>query len=183
MLTEQLMKGYPAGWLTANEANELQRLAIGKRVVEIGAWKGRSTVVLSQVAEHVISIDHFKGDDYAGRFSVRNHYFESLNQFRCQNVTTIIADSFDACKMIDSEIVRNGNIHLFFYDADHTKLATEKALIQGLRWECPVIAIHDYSPAEHFRGVCDAVNEFVKETGYIFHLVDHLAILHRAGWR
>lgn len=183
MLTEQLLKGYPAGWLTANEANELQRLATGKRVVEIGAWKGRSTVVLSEVAEHVISIDHFKGDDYAGRFSVRNHYFESLDRFQCQNVTTIIADSFEACKLIDSDIVRNGGIDLFFYDADHTKEATEQALKRAVDWNCPVIAIHDYSPAEHFQGVRDAVNEFVKRSGYSFHLVDHLAILCRAGWR
>ncbi len=183
MLTEEQMKAYPAGWLTANEANELQRLARGKRVVEIGAWKGRSTVVLSQAAEHVISIDHFKGDDYAGRFSVRNHYFESLDRFQCQNVTTIIADSFDACKLIDSEIVRDGGIDLYFYDADHTKEATENALFRAANWKCPTIAIHDYSPAECFKGVCDSVNEFVKKSGYSFHLVDHLAILCRAGWR
>lgn len=182
MLTEQLMKGYPAGWLTANEANELQRLATGKRVVEIGAWKGRSTVVLSQAAEHVISIDHFKGDDYAGRFSVRNHYFESLDRFQCQNVTTIIADSFDACQLIDSDIVRGG-IDLFFYDADHTKEATENALFRAANWKCPTIAIHDYSPAEYFKGVCEAVDWFVALGNYTFRLIDHLAVLERIAKR
>jgi hypothetical protein len=94
-------------------------------------------------------------------------------------VTTIIADSFDACKMIDSEIVRNGNIHLFFYDADHTKEATERALLRGSRWKCQTIAIHDYSPAECFQGVREAVDSFVSLGGYSFRLIDHLAVLDR----
>lgn len=45
------------GHLKPEEGEELRRLASGKTVLEIGAWRGRSTVAMAQVAARVHSID------------------------------------------------------------------------------------------------------------------------------
>src|SRR5690606_33397197 len=52
------------GWLTHSEGAELQRLAGGRDVLEIGAWHGRSTVAMALTAHRVFSVDHFRGDGY-----------------------------------------------------------------------------------------------------------------------
>jgi predicted O-methyltransferase YrrM len=49
------------GWLTTDEGAELQRLAEGKTVLELGAYRGRSTVALALVAAHVVSVDWHQG--------------------------------------------------------------------------------------------------------------------------
>jgi hypothetical protein len=51
----------PDGWLTDDEARELQSLAKGKLVLEIGAYLGRSTIAMALSARHVVSIDHHRG--------------------------------------------------------------------------------------------------------------------------
>lgn len=40
----------------------MSRLAEGKRVLEIGAYQGRSTAALAQTASLVVSVDHHRGD-------------------------------------------------------------------------------------------------------------------------
>ena len=37
----------PEGWLSPEEAHELRRLSRGRTVLELGAWKGRSTAYTS----------------------------------------------------------------------------------------------------------------------------------------
>lgn len=50
----------PDGWLSAREADKLAELADGGVVLELGAWKGRSTVALASTARYVVSIDAHK---------------------------------------------------------------------------------------------------------------------------
>lgn len=70
----------PDGWLSAAEADELAQLGRGKRVLELGSYKGRSTVVLAAVATQVVSIDlhqpfWFLGELYEGTF---DDYFANV---------------------------------------------------------------------------------------------------------
>lgn len=55
------------GWLSLAEGDALRAFAVGARVLEIGSYKGRSTVCMASVAEHVTAIDWCQGDDSAGR--------------------------------------------------------------------------------------------------------------------
>jgi hypothetical protein len=48
------------GWLHDHEVLALSQLARGKRVLEIGALREKSTVALSENAEHIVSIDQSK---------------------------------------------------------------------------------------------------------------------------
>jgi len=55
---EERMRGIK-GWLELHEAEALERLAVGRVVMEIGSYHGRSTVVMAPVAQKVICIDYF----------------------------------------------------------------------------------------------------------------------------
>lgn len=50
------------GWLTPEEGELLQKLAKGRRVLELGSYHGRSTVAMAQVARSVTSVDWHHGD-------------------------------------------------------------------------------------------------------------------------
>src|SRR5262249_28176496 len=52
----QHAEGVP-GWLSYAEGRALWELARGKRVLELGRFHGRSTVVLAQSAREVVSVD------------------------------------------------------------------------------------------------------------------------------
>lgn len=57
----------PRLMLEPDEAVELARLAHGNDVLEIGAWKGTSTVYLASQARMVVSVDWHQGDAEIGR--------------------------------------------------------------------------------------------------------------------
>lgn len=50
------------GWLTETEGAALAELARGRNVLELGSWKGRSTICMAQTAASVTCVDHFQGD-------------------------------------------------------------------------------------------------------------------------
>lgn len=160
------------GWLTDAEFEELRRLARGKRVLEIGAWKGRSTVALAQSAEHVVSIDHFRGDGYTGAAFTLPEFVQNLDHHHVRSrVTLIVGD------MVDALMVCRPDFNLIFYDADHTGAATRHALSWiGDDAHCAV-AVHDYSPAPQYRDAVAEIDAFADRTGRAIRLVDTLAVM------
>src|SRR5262245_50782959 len=50
------------GWLFDLEATVLQTFAAGKDVLELGSYKGKSTVCMAQTARLVVSVDPHQGD-------------------------------------------------------------------------------------------------------------------------
>lgn len=85
-----LQSTLPAGWLTDNEAHELRQLAKGKTVLELGAWKGRSTVVLAGVANYVVSVDRHQGIPEVGGEDSLPDYLASVRGLA--NVAIVVAD-------------------------------------------------------------------------------------------
>ena len=81
----------PAGWLTPAEADELRRLAAGRTVLELGAWKGRSTVVLAEVASYVVSVDRHRG--IPGHGESLDEYLANVRDLA--NVAVVIAGFAD----------------------------------------------------------------------------------------
>lgn len=107
------MKDLPEGWLLLSEARELQRLAKGRTVLELGAWKGRSTVALSEVAKYVVSVDRHEGVD---GFDVRGEdslpdYLDAVRGLK--NVAAVVADFDDFCPLLCDYF------DLVFIDGDH----------------------------------------------------------------
>jgi len=134
----------PDGWLSPEEAGELQRLAAGKTVLELGAWKGRSTVVLAQVARYVVSVDRHQGLDVPadhpqfGSDSLPD-YLEAARGLT--NVAIVVADFpvFLPLLAVVFDIV--------FVDGNHDADSVERdALLacQHAYFSTSIIVFHDY---------------------------------------
>lgn len=122
--------------VTAAETAELQRLALGGRVLEIGSAYGYSTVALAQVAERVVAVDP-------------HTWLNSLPALRANLAAYGVTERVE---------VRVGSVeHLFtglegpvfdgaFIDGDHSGQAVERdirlavALVKPGGW----IACHDH---------------------------------------
>lgn len=129
---------YPKGWLPDNELRELQRLANGKTVLELGAWKGRSTVALSQVAKYVVSVDRHQGIEEQGGEDSLPDYLASVRHL--ENVAIVVADFGRFVPLLGWEF------DLVFVDGDHdansvardTQLALEHVTTKGM------LVFHDF---------------------------------------
>lgn len=129
----------PDGWLSEEEAKELQRLAAGKTVLELGAWKGRSTVVLAEVARYVVSVDRHQGIAEVGGEDSLPDYLESVRGLG--NVAIVVADfqTFLPHLAVAFDLV--------FVDGDHDADSVERDLLlacKHLYYSSGVIAMHDF---------------------------------------
>jgi len=130
----------PDGWLSKDEASELQRLATGKTVLELGAWKGRSTVVLSQVARHVVSVDRHQG--IPGHTDNGDSLLDYLGAVReLENVAIVISDFQTFLPFL--AVV----FDLVFVDGDHDANSVERDVLLGCQhayYSNGIIVLHDW---------------------------------------
>jgi len=138
----------PAGWLTEEEANELRRLARGETVLELGAWKGRSTVVMAEVAEHVVSVDIHKGIAEVGGEDSLPDYLSVVRQL--DNVSIVIADFERIVGLL-------ANFDMVYVDGNHDAESAERDARMALAHivEGGTVAFHDWD----FQSVRDGVGK------------------------
>jgi predicted O-methyltransferase YrrM len=124
--------------VTEREAAELQRLAKGKRVLEVGAAYGFSTVTLALVASWVTSVDpHNWLQSYGPLMRHLNVYSVT------DRVGVVQAFSYDALpQMVDEGV----SFDLVFIDGDHAEQAVDHDVTWGRKLLAPggVLACHDY---------------------------------------
>lgn len=128
----------PDGWLASDEIVELQKLAKGKTVLELGAWKGRSTVVLAEVASYVLSVDRHQGIEEVGGEDSLPDYLDAVRDLA--NVAIVVAEFNRFCPLLCDYF------DLVFVDGDHdeesvsrdTVTALEHVTLEGF------IAFHDW---------------------------------------
>lgn len=111
-------------------------------IVELGSWKGRSTVFLGlgvQNRNRVYAVDTFKGDKSTGFENTLNQFKKNLKLFKLTNVTAVKKSTILASRRWRKPI------SFLFIDASHTYkdtlqdfLAWEKFVIKD-----GVIALHD----------------------------------------
>jgi len=132
----------PEGWLTTVEADILCKLATGKRVLELGAFKGRSTVALASSALHVTSVDWHQGDpDVAKAFGVCPNtlpeFLENTKAFT--NITPIVKRIADAAPEL-----RTQTFDMVWIDAGHDFENVTHDMKLALELKPAVIAVHDW---------------------------------------
>ncbi len=128
----------PDGWLDATEAGELRKIADGKVVLELGAWKGRSTVVLAGVAQHVVSVDRHQGIAEVGGEDSLPDYLDAVRGLA--NVSIVVADFVQFVGVLDSIF------DLVYVDGDHDADSAERdanLALKAIR-AGGMIAFHDW---------------------------------------
>lgn len=94
--------------VTNREAAKLADLASGGVILELGAQFGFSTIVMSETAKRVHSVDTHQGDTDAGYLNSLPAYVQNLLFYGARNVVTHVgsfdevlplfkAESFDGC--------------------------------------------------------------------------------------
>lgn len=130
------------GWLTDEEGEALQRLAAGRIVLEIGSWRGRSTVCLAQVATRVYALDWHRGDADTGAAWTLPDCAANLFRRGLENrVVLLVGRTADVAPLL-----RNGLCDMVFVDGGHDRETVAADLRLALRAVRPggVLALHDW---------------------------------------
>jgi predicted O-methyltransferase YrrM len=141
------------GWLEPDVGKKLQELAFCNSVLEIGCYKGKSTVCMASKAHYILSIDPFKADN-SGQTQLE--HLTTLDEFR-KNVSEFGNVSYIMGKSPEDIPLDRTFDFIFvdgFHECSHVKKEIE-ALKIFLRMG-GIIAFHDYNPA---CGVYQAVND------------------------
>ena len=144
------MTDLPEGWLSAADVKELARLAKGKLVLELGAYKGRSTVVLSEHAKYVISVDRHRGVNYP-----EDTFTDYLTAVRdLPNVAIVVANFQDFVPHLR-------DVDMVFIDGDHDYDSVQRDIILALSVDPRLVVFHDWD----FTDVRAAARQFFGEPG------------------
>ncbi|MDY3561841.1 class I SAM-dependent methyltransferase [Gemmata sp. JC673] len=159
-------EGVP-GWLTYAEGRALWDLARGKRVLELGRFRGRSTVALAQSARELVSVDALDPApalDWLQRFGVADRVSLLQGQF---------ADAVSG----------RGPFELVFVDGEHDAANVRADLAVALAALEPggVLACHDY-PDPDWPDVRKIVDAVAAERGLVrFRQADYVAAFRYPG--
>jgi predicted O-methyltransferase YrrM len=166
------------GWLAADEALALHRAARDfpgdgpVRVVEIGSWKGRSTIALATgVAARpaggvVHAVDPHRGG-VAHRLTGESDSYEAFLANVDRAGVRDVVDPIRATSAVARRQVADGSVHVLFVDGSHRHddvLHDVDAWTPALR-PCAAVAFHD---AVAYAGVAAALRRRVLTRGSSF---------------
>lgn len=158
--------GLPLGWLTDDEAACLAELARGKRVVEVGSFLGRSTIVMARTAQLVVAIDHHRGsiehqpgawahqpgvDDPRdpSKIDTAPRFLENLAIAGVRDrVIPVIGSGLETL-----QFCATNSFELGFVDADHSEEATRAIGWAVTRCVKGLVVFHDCNDAPVIRAV------------------------------
>lgn len=183
------------GYLHPNEGRVLFEYAgatpEGSAVVELGAYKGRSTICLAQSGRRVVSVDHWAGEpslpkapgvyqDHRDGF-YRRQYEENLQAKLgddwASRVFPYTGDTGDV-ELARAISVAHGPIGLVFIDADHSPTAVQRDFAAWAP-HVPVggyLLFHD----QHWRGPAYVIGKAVESGMWASrHLVRDVRVLER----
>jgi predicted O-methyltransferase YrrM len=141
----------PDGWLSPVEIKELQRLAKDRTVLELGAWKGRSTVVMAEVATFVVSVDRHQGIPEREGVESLPDYLENVRGL--ENVAIVIAQFDRIVPLFDSFF------DFCFVDGSHDEQSVYQDAMMAMEHMggYGVIAFHDWDLDSVKKGVLRAM--------------------------
>jgi len=158
------------GWCSDVEAAALQEIAKGKIVLEIGTWKGRSAIAMASTAKHVVCVDTFEGDGFAGPSNPIKQTVDYIHPYK----SVISLCSCDWIKF--RHLISPSKFGFIYYDADHTYEATRNFLEWMMKYHVDYgipFGLHDVDENPAHEGVKRALLEYTKH--YTLH--DRLAIV------
>ena len=142
-----------------DEAEKLASLARGKRVLEIGAFRGHSTLALATTADSIVSVDCFTGGEavVACDGDSLPDFLKATEALRERGqLITIVGKTADVLPML-----KLSKFDLIFHDAAHDYMSVHNDLsiiIAGARSVgSQILAVHDYGTEEGTKEACDAL--------------------------
>jgi predicted O-methyltransferase YrrM len=161
------------------ECEKLAELSEGKRVLELGAWRGRTTVVLAQVARRLVSIDWHHGDPHAGGGVTIGPYFSNLIRYGqlgpANSQHTYIVGRFEDIL----PLFRPHSFDMIFHDGYHSYANVKRdiELILELATSDTVLCFHDYGVETEGEGDAFGVTQAVDEFFEVDETVESLAVV------
>lgn len=165
-MTEFLYAASIPSAVTYEEMSFLCARAIGKTVLELGAWHGRSTVALASVATRVHSVDWHRGDEHAGEGDTLDSFLKNIAYHGFRDKITIHLGRFEDVL----PVLGDHRFGLVFLDGHHSTESVRQdiALFGHLIKPGGWAMFHDYGLKEvgdRTFGVTEAVNEWAIKLG------------------
>lgn len=167
--------GEVRGWLTEREGRKLAELARGRRVLEVGAFAGRSTICMVQVAQSLDVIDPLDGRATGHPGEMRDELVGNLKRYG--RSARIFAGTTEEA----APALPDASYDLVFIDGDHSAAALRVDIAHALRLLAHggVLAFHDYrSPLDP--DVTAAVNELLAAGAVLVETADSVAVVRPA---
>ena len=143
------------GWMSGDELNFLYKSAKKmKSIVEIGSYKGRSTLALLEGCKGtVVAIDTWLGSPGLNMDGTEyDTFLENTKDY--DNLEILKKDSVDAAENIDE-------VDMVFIDGEHTYEGVKRDIEAWLPKTKKLICGHDHD--DEFPGIIKAVAEMIGE--------------------
>lgn len=157
------------GWLHREEADMLQQIAAGKRVLEIGSYCGLSTVVMARVASHVTAVDYFDGRGTPNPRDTRQEFEANLKRHNVsEKVVAVTPD----------EVMPFDQYDVIYIDGSHDyrDVCIDIAAAMEVVAKDGVMVFHDYEHSAH-PGVTQAVQSLLRSGGELLSVTNTLAVV------
>lgn len=169
------------GWLHEAEGRMLATYAMGRDVLEIGSYCGKSTICMAQTAKSVVAVDPHCGHGTPNPRDTLSEFVANVERYGIAESVTLLHGLTDmAADRCQKRGLRFGFI---FIDGDHQYEAVKYDIDHTLPLLTPdgMIAFHDYrwgtSKQGYDAGVEQAVNEFLETGAAIVLRVGSLAVV------
>jgi Methyltransferase domain len=128
------------GWLSEPEGAKLAALASGKLVLELGAYKGRSTVAMAATARLIVSCDSHSGDSFTGAAQTAGEFLGNTRHL--SNVIPVVGRFENILPLLQPVF------GLVFIDGSHTRrdvIRDTKHAMGCLDRNHGILAYHDWN--------------------------------------
>lgn len=166
------------GWLNDSEGRLLAKYAQGKKVLEVGSYKGRSTIWMARVAQSVFAVDTWDGRCTPTPQDTLPEFLANLQKYNVADKVTAGGGTLAMVRkgqtqhptLGEFENPDFGPFDLIFIDGDHSEEGVKADIEESLSLLAPggLMAFHDYArPTDP--GVQAAVDElvFIKQSASI----------------
>lgn len=163
------------GWTSDQEAQALVEITRGRRVLEVGTYKGFGAVLMAQGGARVWAVDWHRGDPDLGQIDTLCSWWTNVRRHHAEDqVVGLVGRSETVLPLL-----RPHAFEVVFIDGYHALEAVTRdielsrpLLESGGRW-----AFHDYD-RRVWPGVVRAVDELRRAENLRLELHGSLAILH-----
>jgi len=161
------------GWLTESEGRALAEAALGKNVLEIGSYCGRSTICMAQTAGMVYAVDTFDGRATPQARDTFDEFNLNIDRYGVlSRVMVAVGTSADVVPTLSEEM------GMAFIDGAHDEdsVLADAKLANSISAADSLMCFHDYMRPGN-EGVTTAVDLLRRNGAELIRVVDSVAML------